>query len=451
MSTTEHILVVGAGISGLWLTSKLAAMGKEVICLEASNVCGGRIKSVYDDNGNLLYEAGPWRIPETHKRVLQLFREHSISLGPLRTPTLPKTKLPNTVPGLSVWDVNALTHGAILADQKDLETGYADQTHCASGSAPYITNASRYFIANNGFSLLITSLKEGHDIRLDHRVVNIVREQNGYNVEILRRIGHNSFERTNIYTNVLFVCVPPNVCRHWSIFTEHAKSVMNAVEEGQLHHIYMNHEMPCCNHYRNEKSLLSQSISSQYGNRWFQASYSGGRIARFWHNLNLSNPRLFKQRICEEVSRLWKKTVKDGNIKSHFWEVAFHHWKTVPNFSLQRAVKAAIRPSPHQLPNVYIAGEAFSSYQAWMEGALETAELALKAYQDPFYSVPCLSSGEIVVFVEGYPIDVTSWAKVHPGSEIALRNHNGEDVTELMNHIHHSPHAWAVVHSLKCV
>lgn len=457
-------IVVGAGLSGLWLTSALTKKGegRSVVCLERGNVCGGRIRSITGEAG-LAYEAGPWRIPETHARVLRLFRAHAVPLEPLRTPTLPKIPLPAVTPGMSMWDVNALERGPMAADRADLETGYADQTHSASGSAPYTTDSSRYFVARGGFSSLIDAMRAGLDVRLDHRVVDVTREDRGYTMHVVRRSDHNAFETITMHADVLFVCVPPDVCRAWAIFEAHAKSVMNAVEQGPLHHIYMKAPMACCIHHRHADSLLAQSISSQYDNDWFQATYSGGRIARLWHRLGLSHPARFRERLCEEVSRVWGRLVRpEGvSIQSHFWHTAFHHWKPVPEFDLSRAVHAAVRPSPHMLPNVFLAGEAFSSFQAWMEGALETAELALDAYRadvqqlDRAHVGGSSSSGRVgddavVVYVEGHRIDVTRWANVHPGGEMALRAHAGEDVTRLMKHVHHSSHAWAVVHALKC-
>lgn len=429
------------------------------------------MRSVYDEtDGRLLYEAGPWRIPENHTRVLGLFREHSIPLGPLRTPTLSKSEMPTPVPGLTVWDVNALRHGPSKADEMDLRTGYADQTHCASGSAPYTTTASRYCIAHDGFSALVSALQKEQDVRLGHRVVDVtcsdgdgtmVQGTNPYAVRVRRRLGHNSFEDITLYATKLVVCVPPGACRDWTIFAASARSVMNAVEEGELHHIYARRRVPSFRHYRSWKSLLGQSISSQYENEWFQASYSGGRVARLWHNLRLSDPDRFRRRLSEEVSRLWGRRVdvtNDHDVRCHFWETAFHHWRAVPGFDLAHAVRSAVRPSPHLLPNVYLAGEAFSSHQAWMEGALETAEMAREALlsdeEATLWRVVSRDGGgndpsRLAVRVEGHVLDVTEWAKVHPGSEAALRNHNGEDVTDLMHHIGHSPHAWAVVHSLK--
>jgi cytochrome b involved in lipid metabolism len=426
------MIVVGAGIAGLSIAAELG-----IPCFEATARAGGRIRSVYEE-GVLQYEAGPWRVPETHRRVRALFRKHGIALAPLRTPTLPSPHLAQRQ-GLTTWGANALAHGPTVADRLDLETGYADETHSASGSAPYLTDAKRYFVAPEGFSSLVNAMAGKCDMRYNHRVQDVTREGGMYVVHLRRRDGHNAFTDLRINVDTIFVCVPPHACRDWKVFREHARSVMSSVETGALHHIYARARMPMGVH-RRDASLAAQGVSSQYGNDWFQASYSAGRVARLWHNLRLTSPTEFTNRLQREVRRMWGRDLGKAETRSHHWPDAFHVWKAVPEFDLQRAVAHAVRPSP-LLPGIFLAGEAFSSFQAWMEGALETAELALAAYRAP--ALPVLQG------IEGWAIDVSRWARVHPGGASALHNHFGEDLTDLMNQVGHSDFAWAVAHSLK--
>ena len=69
-----------------------------------------------------------------------------------------------------------------------------------------------------------------------------------------------------------------------------------------------------------------------------------------------------------------------------FWGAHLIHDPQTMMASAQQLVRwwldGAIRPHATDLPRLYVAGEAFSSYQAWMEGALETAELALTAFAE---------------------------------------------------------------------
>ena len=76
-------IIVGAGLSGLYLANKLKNENVKVI--EANYSLGGRLKSVHLKN--LTYEAGGSRISQNHKRILTLIQELGLSdnlknLGP---------------------------------------------------------------------------------------------------------------------------------------------------------------------------------------------------------------------------------------------------------------------------------------------------------------------------------------------------------------------------------
>ena len=60
------------------------------------------------EEGELEYEAGPWRIPDTHPRIKRIFAEYGVELTPLATPapTKPRDRVP-PAPGLSTWGVHA--------------------------------------------------------------------------------------------------------------------------------------------------------------------------------------------------------------------------------------------------------------------------------------------------------------------------------------------------------
>lgn len=69
------VLVIGAGASGLMAARELAFHGCRVAILEATGRMGGRIDSVYDDTGQLLYEAGAEFIHGDLELTFQLLQE----------------------------------------------------------------------------------------------------------------------------------------------------------------------------------------------------------------------------------------------------------------------------------------------------------------------------------------------------------------------------------------
>ena len=455
------IVVVGAGVAGLTVARLLRARGyADVVVLEARRAAGGRVRTVYDGDGDVAYEAGPWRVPSTHARARALMRDAGVRLVPLRTPKLPEedAKEEENQRGLTTWDANALAaRDPRVADALDLATGYADETHSAQGSAPYQTDAPRYLLAPDGLTRAVRFLEGAcDDVRYDHRVVDVTRahdEQQSYSAHVRVRTGHNAFASHVLKCQALFVCVPPHVFREWTALRAHARSVACAVVPGELHHVYVQDaRFPRGVHVREPRALAAQIVSSQYpASDWFQASYSGGRLARLWHHLRLSDPARFWRVLRAEVAR-WTGVRLDPHAphRSHHWPVAYHAWRAVPHFDLDKAVRYAVEPNPLDLPHLYVAGEAFSSHQAWIEGALETAARAVAAFvRPPPQERARGAASDAALIVNGRVLDVAAWARVHPGGAAPLRAHLHEDVTPLLRHLGHSDHAWAVAHSLK--
>lgn len=456
MPRKERVVVVGAGLAGLRIASELEERGgMEVLLLEARERVGGRVWTEKGEGGRVLYERGPWRVPSTHRRVIRLFSELGVLLVPLPTPTpLYPHSQKGSCRGLSTWDAEALASGdPSKADVADLETAYADETHSACGSAPYKTDTDEFYVSPSGFSEAIERLSKRlskETLRLNTRVVDIEKKKGrGYEVTVRERRNKNSFSpHKTVDCDSVFVCVPPSVCREWGAMRRFARSTLSAVKEGELAHLYVRDaEFERGNHTLYPSSLVSQVVSSEYeGSDYFQAAYVGGRLARMWQNLHLQAPTSFLRILREEVEKWTGHSIPVASeVRHHHWPVAYHAWRAVPDFSLSKSVRLSVLPNPVDLPNLYIAGEAFSSHQAWMEGALETAEMSI----DAFFSPPPKPPPKSATVVEGREVDVSKWKKVHPGGSGAISNYEGEDLTSLVSHIGHSPHAWAVVHSLK--
>ena len=69
--------IVGGGISGLYLASRLTQAGHTVDVYEESKTVGGRIKTCNEliDKTNIQYEAGAGRFNKSHKRLIKLKKE----------------------------------------------------------------------------------------------------------------------------------------------------------------------------------------------------------------------------------------------------------------------------------------------------------------------------------------------------------------------------------------
>ena len=450
------VVVVGGGVAGLLVGIELRKLGHRVSLLERRPHLGGRVRTAYEGR-QTSYEAGAWRVDATHTRCRSLFAHHEVDLTPALSATvLGSHAAPSRTgrfAGLTAWGAAALADGVPQADAADRDSGYTGSTDSANGSDPYSAEGP-FLVAPQGFSLLVERMEKeavalGVVIRKDARVVDLLRCGDGYAVRTRERRG-SRFVAQTLRADRVVLCVPPHAWRGWSAMRD-AKSLAAAVEAEALHHVYVRWKdpagpMPEASHL---DESLGQVVSSQYdGSRWWQISYSSGRVARLWHDYAMHDEKGFLDRIKAAMRKLVTFD-SDVDLKRHFWPFAFHKWRAVPHFDLDDAVTRSVRPNPVRLPGVYCAGEAFSSHQGWIEGALQTTELVLDAFRRGEPTGVAVASPRWTVFAEGIPLDVSKFRGVHPGGEGALSNHVGEHVDELMQHVGHSDHAWAIVYSLR--
>ena len=473
----NDIVIIGGGISGLYILEQLSSKysNMKIKLIERDNRLGGRIWTKYYRSGHVKFETGPWRFHHSHHKLIKLLHQYnlkykqnssshsksyqkSVQVCSQKKPKTNQSKK-NPKAGLSYRDMSLLENKTCLTQQK--ENLSKIPLVMDSTSKPYDVNLSYegcYYVVEQGFSELISRISEKlHQyIQTNCLVENVIKNKDSYQITLRRRIG-NTYQQESIKCKCLFLCLPPKECLQWSIIQDNLLPLVHSVGTIPLHHIY-GYSRQISNFHENKFYLkndteISQIISGDFNNNWFQISYSAGENARFFYRLKQAHPGLFNKVLKSKLKELGIN-IPVSKIESFYWEEAIHYWKPAFKFKIMDSMKGSVYPHPINLPNLFYAGEAFSTIQGWIEGSLETSQLALDAFEATrsghyiFRPISIPKSAEYVILDNRY-LDVKQWKMVHPGSTAAINNHLGEDISKLFRHIKHSHYSWAVVNHIQ--
>jgi monoamine oxidase len=108
-------------------------------------------------------------------------------------------------------------------------------------------------------------------------------------------------------------------------------------------------------------------------------SYTDDRDTKRWHGLK--GPQL-QAAIQAEVRRLWpdRDIPEPLWVRPYEWADGCTYWRP-GDYDPHAESRRMLRPRPATMPELYVCGESFSvGRQAWIEGALEHAELLWKTF-----------------------------------------------------------------------
>ena len=459
----HDIIIIGGGISGLYLMRQLLnGDAQKIALLEKSDHVGGKLRTSYDAGGNIEFEKGPWRVSLNHHRMIHLCEKLNVDLKLIKKDAnvFIDKKIQDIAikdykkdGGLSVYDTFLYSDSKTFADHVEDKTGYNEILDMTSSVNAYDANTKleSYYVLSRGFSFLIQKLVESlptSHIFTDFFVRNVEKREDHYKIYSLHRVGSNQFREKIWRCKKMVIACPPSAFRSWSV-VHHFNVLLAGISSYPLCHIYAkSSKKPRYAHHEDfhifTSDVLSQIISTNYDNDWFQMSYSGGRIARFWDHLHLNHKNRWRKELATHLGKFL--TIDVDAIRIYYWPDAIHMWLPSYHLNLERVYKLSLEPNPIECKNLFIIGEAFSKNQGWCEGALETVHDLLTL----MHSTRDLLQLEFPFLIYKKRIlDVSKWRNVHPGSRKAIENHLSQDVSLLWDTIHGSSYTQRQLLSLQ--
>ena len=405
-------LIIGAGITGLYLAYKLLSQGvqaTDIIIFEKSDRIGGRIYT--HENRGYKYSAGAGRLGKKHKYVMKLIKDFHLedqiininknnnyfvdgklmneqqllkhyksqykSLNDLWRYAIQK-KI-----NLNKYDLNNYNlhnYFSLILPTNEVELlktslGYIAEMYDMNAYNGLLTLRKDFDIKNNdfyvlrdGISILSDSLckyieNAGVTIKLSSTLEDVY-EANKY--IIVNGVKYN-------YSK-LYLTIKRKDYMDISYFKQY-EHLFNTVTDGKLLRIYARYKDVW---FKNMPKTLVQNkiqfiIPIDYESGLIQISYSDSYNADFWNNFK--NDKDIMKYLTKILNEMFpEKNIKDPEwITMHYWEAGDHLWKVgVDSKKIQKNIDDLFISK-----NIYILGEAYSDRQAWIEGAIETVHKKL--------------------------------------------------------------------------
>ena len=312
------------------------------------------------------------------------------------------------------------------------------------------------------------------------------------------------FIEKKIRGKVVIVAVPPRCTKDWPSSSAQFELIRSQVKSLPLIHVYAkgeeriqmrkdDTEKKASNNVHIIHDGISRQIISPAAaatslrrarimnpcHRWIQIAYTGGEAAEALQRLRLIDLGVLrdvihtdhiKAGVDEDFLQRQPWVQSDRNnldlvLKPSYYANAVHMWRPTFKFDAKVASQLAVTAvNPSKLPGLTMIGEAVSLKQGWIEGALETADMATefirkfkKSRHAAIEQFSRLPQGGVIgsryLIYNNWLIDVHEWMHVHPGSRQAIEkylvNEKIMDITNVFRHIDHSENAFSILASLR--
>ena len=400
------IIIIGGGISGVFLAYKLLNTNLKVILFEGDKNLGGRIET-YEKDGSY-FEAGAARLHSSHGKLISLIHDLNLRDDLVRLPENinhilrgRKTDFPyqtkNNSQSIDVLlkkslgfrdmfeekELQRITFFQYLTLIYDHETalyikdafGYDSEFVDLNASASLdmfehdLFGDNHYYVLKNGLSQLIERMKK--KLVLSNTIVktNTLIKEIKDNYVVTEKGIKFSYDH-------LICAIPKSSLQHFDYFKE--LPMIQSVKPIPLLRIYARYPTKDL-WFKNIKRTTTDNyirhiIPIDYDSGLIMISYTDGKNTEYWDSYNSLGEEYLIKALHKEIKELFSiEPPKPDFISVHYWKGGFHTWKVGEDS--QKVSKDILKPIQNK--EVYICGEAYSLKQGWIEGALDTCHQLL--------------------------------------------------------------------------
>jgi hypothetical protein len=421
MKRTKHI-IVGAGITGLYLAYKLLLKGVsavDIVIFEGSDRIGGRIYT--NEHKGFRYSVGAGRLGKKHKYVMKIIKDFKlqdqiINIGK-NTNYFVEGRLMNEAELLShyksnfkslneLWRYaiekklngnkydpslyNLHNYFSLILSSNDVELlkislGYIGEMYDMNAYNGLLTLRKDFDIRNNEFFILRDGihilcdvlykyiLDAGVSVKFSSILEDVCDSESGASGES----GDKKYVKVSgvkhSYSK-LYLTIKRGDYMNIGYFKKY-ESLFNTVSDGHLLRIFAQYKDVW---FKDMPKILTQNklqfiIPIDYNSGLIQISYSDRYNADFWNAFK--NEKDVKKYLTKILNEMFpEKNIKEPEwITMHFWKAGDHMWNVGVNTKkIQEKMDEIFIPK-----DIYILGETYSERQAWIEGAIETVHKKL--------------------------------------------------------------------------
>ena len=409
-----HSVVVGGGISGLYAAYKMINDGYNVILIEKNGRLGGRVHTIYNTDATH-YEAGAGRLNKKHELLMTLIDKFGLTLTPHD-----KQKEYRGADGVPVRNgangmVARVLKGALAMSEPQLQMmtfgqlciktiGYAKMRTLvdefgynaeflymnAKDAVDMFTmdfgTGQTYYSCREGLSELVYRMETmmfatgKFKVFKNCEVVSVkYNKQYSYSKVVARLFGGE----LRIFKSDIVVCALPKKELMTVVdesmadvaMKQAAHELLDSVEGVPLHRVYGKF----ADNWFDDIGVtvtndpIRQFIPIDKKHNLAMVSYSDNENALYWQQYALLGEKELRGALLRHLHVVFPevKIPKIQWVQNHYWETGVHMWK-------QGMDSKVLRPKIQMLFGVnvpiFVVGEAYSSHQSWIEGALKSVD-----------------------------------------------------------------------------